>query len=322
MFDTSYCTYCVEPQHDRMRLDQFLKHMQPDESRTRIQNNIKSGHVQVNDIPISIPKFTVSPGQTVLYKTLEQPDSIQWQPQTMPLNILFEDEYLCVINKPAGLIMHPGAGVPDKTLANALLAHDIDRAQLDRAGLIHRLDKNTSGCCITARTRPAQQHLVQALEAREIKRTYLALVQGIIELPGKISAPIGRHPRRRTAMTVLSSGRHALTHYQPIAHYPKHTLLELQLDTGRTHQIRVHMKHLGHPIVGDSLYGHTHMPSKSYPETARKYLSQYPYQALHAMQIEFTHPITAQPMKFKAPLPDVFKILIQSLEPVKRDTLH
>lgn len=322
MSDTNCYTYCVEPQHHRMRLDQFLKHMQPDESRNRIQNNIKSGHVQVNDVPILIPKFTLSPGQIILYKTLKHPDSTQWQPQNMPLNILFEDEHLCVINKPSGLIMHPGAGAPDKTLANALLAHDIDRAQLDRAGLIHRLDKNTSGCCITARTRPAQQQLTQALEAREIKRTYVALVQGIIELPGKISAPIGRHPRRRTAMTVMPSGRHALTHYRPTAYYPKHTLLELQLDTGRTHQIRVHMKHLGHPIVGDKLYGQTHMPSKIYPESARKYLSQYPYQALHAVEIAFTHPITAKPMKFKAPLPDIFKTLIQSLEPVKRDTLH
>jgi 23S rRNA pseudouridine1911/1915/1917 synthase len=299
---------------DGTRIDLFLKSSLKDISRTKIQNDIKSAKVKINNTIITSAKHLIHQDDSVSYSYSESINNDKWLARQLPLNIIFEDEHLLIINKPLNLTMHPGAGTSNNTLANGILGYIAEQAYLDRAGIIHRLDKNTSGCCIVAKTTQAQYRLTSMMQNREIKRTYIALTNGVINLPNTVTAPIGRHPKKRTLMSVNQAGKVATTHYRPIITYPAHTLLEVNLDTGRTHQIRVHMSHINHPIVGDQQYSNKRPISKKYSNTAQKLISSYPQQALHAIELSLKHPILDNYIKVQAKLPAGFLQLLAELK--------
>jgi 23S rRNA pseudouridine1911/1915/1917 synthase len=221
-------------------------------------------------------------------------------PQAMPLSIVYEDEALAVIDKPAGLVVHPGSGHWDGTLANALLHHSPQLARVPRAGIVHRLDKDTSGLLVVAKTPTAQTDLVRQLQARTVRREYLALVHGPVARDGSIDAPIARHPVKRTSMAVVSSGKPAVTHYEVRERFAHCTLLACRLETGRTHQIRVHLAALHHPLVGDPTYG-------------RRRGVTFHRQALHAWRLGLVHPLTRKPIVWRSPLPQDLAALLESL---------
>jgi 23S rRNA pseudouridine1911/1915/1917 synthase len=230
--------------------------------------------------------------------------------ERLPLEILFEDEALLVLNKPPGLVVHPGAGNRAHTLQNALLAHDPALARVPRAGLVHRLDKDTSGVLVVARTPVAHSRLVAALAARSVGREYLALCAGAPTGGGRIDQPIGRHRSQRTRMAVRSDGRQAVTHYRIEERFRAHTLLRVQLETGRTHQIRVHLAHIGYPVVGDPVYGGRMRPLAGAAAGLQQALQNFRRQALHAQRLQFVHPLTGRPRRFEAPPPaDLVELL-------------
>jgi 23S rRNA pseudouridine1911/1915/1917 synthase len=235
------------------------------------------------------------------------------EPQDIPLHVLYRDDEVVVIDKPAGLVVHPGAGNPDRTLVNALLHHFPELAALPRAGVVHRLDKDTSGVLVVARSESARRCLVDALKAREVKREYLAVVRGVVIAGGTVDAGIGRHRSDRLRMSVSERGRPAVTHYRVAARYRAHTLLAVQLETGRTHQIRVHLAYIGHPIVGDPLYG----GRLSIPAGARDRLATvlhgFRRQALHARRLSFAHPVSGRKMTFDSEPPPDMRELIAAL---------
>ncbi|QTS84121.1 23S rRNA pseudouridine(1911/1915/1917) synthase RluD [Coxiella endosymbiont of Amblyomma nuttalli] len=299
---------------NRTRLDQALVKLFPDYSRSQLRNWIQAGYVTVNNQKKILAKETVQTNQVIKIIVQLKP-SKPWIPQSIPLDIIYEDEAIFVINKPPGLVVHPGAGIPDHTLANALLYYDPYLAVIPRAGMIHRLDRDTCGLLIIARTLIAYLNLTNAMKMRQITREYEAIVKGILISGQVISAPIGRHPTNRTRMAVVASGgRSATTHFRIVHRYRAHTHIRLRLDTGRTHQIRVHMAHIHHPLVGDPVYG-THISSiphcLSTPlKTALRALHR---QALYASTLRFIHPITQQPMECHTPLPKDMVYLIQCL---------
>lgn len=223
--------------------------------------------------------------------------------QPIPLQIVFEDEHLIVVDKPSGLVVHPAAGHPDGTLQNALLHHDARLVELPRCGIVHRLDKETTGLMVVARSLLAHRSLVDQLKTRSVKRDYRALVAGMPSASGYVDAPIGRHPTRRTAMAVVAGGRPALSHYSVLARYRRHSLLSVQLQTGRTHQIRVHMAHLRYPLVGDPLYGggSRSAANAADPELALA-LRTFPRQALHAIGLGLAHPASGELMHWQVPM--------------------
>jgi 23S rRNA pseudouridine1911/1915/1917 synthase len=236
------------------------------------------------------------------------------EPEAIALDVLHEDAQVIVVNKPAGLVVHPGAGNPTGTLVNALLHRDPNLAALPRAGIVHRLDKDTSGVMVVARTLPAHTALVEQLSAREVHRQYLAVVVGALVSGGTADAAIDRHPRDRIRMAVRDDGRHAVTHYRLRERFRAHTLLECRLETGRTHQIRVHMAHLKHPIVGDPLYGGPlKLPRGASPELVEA-LRGFRRQALHAEVLEFAHPATGEPLRVSAPVPADMQALVGVLQ--------
>jgi 23S rRNA pseudouridine1911/1915/1917 synthase len=303
----------ILPEESRgMRLDQALARALPEYSRERLKDWIKKGDVLLNQ-QTATPKTRVQGGEQIdIHTELEQ--ATDWQGQAIPLDILYEDDDVMVVNKPAGMVVHPAAGNPDKTLVNAILHHAPETQQLARGGIIHRLDKDTTGCLAIAKNITAHHSLTQQLAARDMKRTYLALVRGELISGATINAPIARHPKHRTKMAVVSSGRPSTTHYRIEDRFNGFTLLRVQLETGRTHQIRVHMAHAGHPIVGCQNYGgRLHFPKNSTPEL-RDYLQHFKRQALHAVQLSFEHPRTHETMTFDAPLPDDFKQLLAILK--------
>jgi len=282
-----------------LRLDQALARLMPEHSRSRIKAWIDAGRVTISDAPAAA-KHRLVGGERVLVAPLPslRDDGISAQP--LPLSIVYEDEALLVIDKPAGLVVHPGSGNRDGTLANALLHHAPELSAVARAGIVHRLDKDTSGLLAVARTEAAQQDLVRQLQARTVRREYLALVHGAVAKGGSIDAPIGRHPVRRTAMAVVAKGKHAVTHYEPRERFAACTLLVCRLETGRTHQIRVHMAALKHPLVGDPTYGRRHGVA-------------FHRQALHAWRLGLIHPLTRRPMRWESQLPPDFAALLESL---------
>ncbi len=224
------------------------------------------------------------------------------RPQDIPLNIVYEDEHLIVIDKPSGLVVHPAAGNPDGTLQNALLHHCPGLDCLPRSGIVHRLDKDTTGLLVVAKTLKAHKSLVDQLQCRRVHREYRALVTGSLVAGGTVDAPVGRHPTQRTRMAVVSDGRPAVTHYQVLDRFPAHTLLAVRLETGRTHQIRVHMSHLRHPLVGDPLYaGRPRLP-KGASAALTAALQGFPRQALHAIRLGFDHPETGEPVSWATPM--------------------
>ncbi len=244
---------------------------------------------------------------------------VQHKGQDIDLNIVFEDEHILVITKPMNLVVHPGAGNSDGTVLNALLNHAPEIANVPRAGIVHRLDKDTTGLMVVAKTIPAQTHLVEQLQAREISREYEAVVVGTMVAGGTVDEPIGRHATKRTSMAVRESGKPAMTHYRVKEKFRAHTYIRLKLESGRTHQIRVHMSHLRYPLVGDQAYGGRPRPPKACNENMVNMLRMFRRQALHAIQLELTHPVTGEWLSWQAPLPDDFVELLEVLREDKSE---
>ncbi len=304
-------TITIAETHAGQRLDQVLSKLMPEHSRSRIQGWIKAGMITMNDKQAR-PRDPVEVGSIV---KLDVSFSIvsENEPEAMPLDIVHEDDAIILINKPANLVVHPGAGNPTHTLVNALLHHDNKLNQVPRAGIVHRLDKDTTGIMLVARTPQAHTYLVDKLQAREIKREYQALVCGTITAGGSIETDIGRHPTRRTRMAVVNSGKHAVTHYRLLEKFEHYTLLRVMLETGRTHQIRVHMAHIKHPVVGDPVYGKNKSILKGVTEPVREAISGFKRQALHAWQLQLPHPASGEPVTYSAPLPTDLQALVSLL---------
>ena len=283
------------------RLDQALATLLPEHSRSRLKTWIEAGAVLVDGEPRR-PRDKVLGGERIeIAATL--PEEVAAVAQAMPLSVVHEDRHLFVIDKPAGLVVHPGAGNPDQTLQNALLALDPALVRLPRAGIVHRLDKDTSGLLVIARTPEAHTALVRMLEEREIHREYQAVCRGVMTAGGTVDAPIDRHPTDRVRMAVRQGGRESITHYRVIHRYRAHTHVRVQLETGRTHQIRVHLAHAGFPLVGDRVYGGRLTLPRGATEELRQALRDFPRQALHAARLEFAHPVGGKPVACAAPLP-------------------
>jgi len=293
------------------RFDAVLAELFPEYSRSRLAAWIRSGDALLDGRPAR-PRDPVRGGERV---TLAAVAEIQTEavPEDIPLDLVYEDEHLFVVNKPAGLVVHPGAGNPAGTLVNALLHRDPGLANLPRAGIVHRLDKDTSGVMVVARTLQAHTALVEQLAARQVHRQYLAVVVGALVSGGTADAPIDRHLRDRLRMAVREDGREAVTHYRLRERFRAHTALECRLETGRTHQIRVHMQHLRHPIVGDPLYGGPLKLPRGATEALVACLRGFHRQALHAEVLEFAHPVTGQPVKAAAPVPEDMAGLLRLL---------
>lgn len=284
-----------------MRLDQALAELLPRYSRSRLQTWIVDGSITV-DGQAATPKSKVWGGESVQVQPTAHPSETAAQAEAIALEIVFEDDALLVINKPAGLVVHPGSGNWTGTLLNALLHHAPQFQTVPRAGIVHRLDKETSGLLVVAKTLEAHTDLVRQLQARTVKRHYLALVEGNVAHDGKVEVPIGRHPTARTKMAVVSRGKPAVTHYSVLQRFARHTLIECRLETGRTHQIRVHMQSIGYPLVGDPTYG-----GKKGPRVFKR-------QALHAARLGLIHPVSQAEMAWEAPLPDDMQALLVAMQ--------
>ncbi|HEY8570201.1 23S rRNA pseudouridine(1911/1915/1917) synthase RluD [Microbulbifer sp.] len=285
------------------RFDQAAADLIPDYSRARLQAWIKGGQLTV-DGRTAKPKDKLFGGERLSLRAELEPQG-EWLAQDMALDIVYEDDAILVINKPAGLVVHPAAGNPDGTLLNGLLAHCPGQQNIPRAGIVHRLDKDTSGLMVVAKTLQAQADLVDQLKERTVTRLYDAIVQGNLSGGGKVNAPMGRHRTNRLKMAVLNQGgKEAITHYRLQERFRAHTLVRCQLETGRTHQIRVHMAHIRHPLVGDTLYcTRGKLPTGADPELVRA-LQQFPRQALHAAELALFHPETGEPMHWVRPMPE------------------
>jgi len=294
-----------------VRLDQALASLFPDYSRARLQGWIRAGQVRL-DTRVPRPRDRVAGGELVAIEAeLEAHDN--WEAQPIHLEIVYEDEGILVINKPAGLVVHPAAGNYDGTLVNALLHYAPELALLPRAGLVHRLDKDTSGLLVVARTLPAHTRLVEQLQARAMGREYEAVCSGVLTAGGTVEAPIGRHPVQRKRMAVVPGGKPAVTHYRVVERFRAHTRLRVRLETGRTHQIRVHMAHVHHPLLGDPVYGGRLALPKGATPALVDTLRSFRRQALHAWRLQLTHPITGEEMAWEAPLPEDLEQLLEVL---------
>jgi 23S rRNA pseudouridine1911/1915/1917 synthase len=299
-----------------LRFDQALARALPQYSRARLRGWIEAGAVQVDGRPLR-GKDRVLGGEQVQIRA-QLPADTRVAPEEMPLTVVFEDRALLVIDKPAGLVVHPGAGNAAHTLQNALLALDPRLALVPRAGLVHRLDKETSGLLLVARTAEAHTALVAALAARAIAREYLAVCTGVMTAGGTIDQPIGRHRTQRTRMAVRGDGRSAVTHYRVVRRFRSHTLTRVTLETGRTHQIRVHLAHIGFPIVGDPVYGGRGRTPKGCSPALASELRAFSRQALHAARLKLPHPLTGRELEFEAPPPADLQRLLAALETDRR----
>ena len=282
-----------------LRLDQALAKLLPEYSRSRLAHWVRSGQATV-DGHAALPRQKVRGGEVIEIAPLPEAAVLAHRPEDIPLDVVFEDDALLVVNKPPGLVVHPGSGNWRGTLLNALLQRVPGLAGMPRAGIVHRLDKDTSGLLVVAKTLAAQASLVRQLQARSVKREYLAVAHGRIARDGRIEAPIGRHPVRRTKMAVVARGRPAVTHYQVLERHAGASVLRCRLETGRTHQIRVHLSALGHPLLGDSAYG-------------RRGGIPFPRQALHAERLALTHPRTGKAMDWHVEPPADLRELIAAL---------
>lgn len=299
-----------------VRLDRALAALLPEYSRGRLQQWMREGRVTVTGpeggTGTARPRDPARAGARVVVRPAYEEET-PLRPEPIALDVVHEDEALLVVNKPAGLVVHPGAGNPDGTVVNALLHHDPELAHLPRAGIVHRLDKETSGLMVVARSHTAHAALVRQLQARTVHRTYTALAAGTPTAGGRVEAPIGRHPRERKRMAVVESGRPAVTHYRVAERFPAHTLLDVFLETGRTHQIRVHLAHAGYPLVGDPVYGARARFPKGAGEELRRALSAFPRQALHARELALVYPGSGEEVRWSAPLPPDFEDLLAAL---------
>jgi 23S rRNA pseudouridine1911/1915/1917 synthase len=299
------------------RFDAVLAELFPEFSRSRLAEWIKSGDALL-DGQRSRPRDPVRGGEAVTLMAVLEIQTHS-EPEDIALDVLYEDADVFVLNKPAGLVVHPGAGNPAGTLVNALLHRDPALAALPRAGIVHRLDKDTSGVMVVARTLPAHTALVEQLSAREVHRQYLAVVAGSLVSGATVNAAIDRHPRDRLRQTVREDGREAVTHFRLRERFRAHTLLECRLETGRTHQIRVHMAHIKHPIIGDPLYGGPLKLPKGATGELIDALRGFKRQALHAETLEFAHPIGGQPVRCSTPMPMDMQALVAALREDTRE---
>lgn len=280
----------------------------PDFSRSRLQKWIKDGLVLVNGEQLR-PRDSVLGGELVEL-AIKVDEETSWKAENIPLDIIYEDDQIVVVNKPPGMVVHPGAGNHNGTLSNALLYHLSSQASLPRAGIVHRLDKDTSGLLVVAKTLTAHKDLVEQLQQRSVKREYIALCQGVMTAGGTVDAPIGRHPTNRMRMAVMDSGKPAITHYRVKQRYRAHTLIQVNLETGRTHQIRVHMSYIRYPLVGDMVYGGRLKIPANCSEKFALELKRFRRQALHAASLGLKHPTTDKAMQFNANLPEDMEALI------------
>ena len=299
---------------DRMsgqRFDVALAEMLPDYSRSKISSWIKNGDAVINE-KIFKPKDKVN-GNEVVTLVISQKETNNWVPEKIPLDIVFEDDAIIIINKPFGLVTHPGAGNWSGTLANALLGYDAHLLKLDRSGIVHRLDKNTSGLMVVAKNSKSQKYLVEQLQTHSVEREYSAIVYGNMISGGTVNEPIGRDSKDRIKQTVLSNGKEAVTHYRVIDRYKNHTHVKAILETGRTHQIRVHLSHIGHPLIGDPLYGgRVRFPKKANQEL-KDTLRGFDRHALHSKKLTLIHPESGESMTWKIDLPEDMQKLLNVL---------
>ncbi len=306
------CRTAIVPEHCAgQRLDQTAAKLWPEFSRSRLKQWIEAGQLQVSGATLA-PKFKLHGGET-LELDAEQETQVPLRPEPIPLTIVHADSSIIVIDKPAGLVVHPGAGNAGGTLQNALLSYDPNLAVVPRAGIVHRLDKDTSGLLMIARTLEAHASLAAQIEAREVHRTYQAVCVGALTGGGEINAPIGRHPKDRKRMTVREDGRPARSVYRVRERFRAHTHIDVHLDTGRTHQIRVHMAHLRMPLVGDPVYGGRPRLPPAPSEEMIAALRGMSRQALHAVRLEFKHPKTGEQVVYESPLADDLVALIDVL---------
>ncbi|WP_018410201.1 RluA family pseudouridine synthase [Methyloversatilis thermotolerans] len=309
--------YIAEPADNRLqavvppgivgeRLDAVLARVWSQYSRSRLQGWLREGRVTVDGLSCTDARRRTYSGERLSLDPGSVPGEGAHAPQAIPLDIVFEDDTVLVINKPAGLVVHPGSGVADGTLLNALLHHDAALQKVPRAGIVHRLDRDTSGLLVVARTVEAQVDLVRQLQARTVSRRYIAVASGTLRGEGSVDAPIGRNPVQRTRMAVVATGgKPACTHYRAMQALDHATLVECRLETGRTHQIRVHMAHIGHALLGDEVYA------------SRTVAGRFSRQALHAWRLGLIHPRDAQAMEWQVAPPDDLRMLIDSLQPAR-----
>lgn len=309
--------YNVPPELSGKRLDQAAAELISEHSRSRLQSWIKNGSLLVNGKPCK-PRDKVMMGDELALDA-EPEAQVTWQAEPITLDIVYEDEHLLVINKPAGLVVHPAAGHADGTLVNALLNHAPEVENLPRAGIVHRLDKDTSGIMVVARSLVAHTSLVEQLQSRTMGREYEAVVVGSLTGGATIDEPIGRHPQDRKRMAVVPSGKPAVTHYRLIERFAAHTHIHCKLESGRTHQIRVHLTHVRHPLVGDPVYGGRLRLPKGTTEELREVLAAFTRQALHARKLTLEHPETGETLSWEVPLPDDMVKLIEALRQHARE---
>ncbi len=301
------------------RLDQALAELFPDYSRSRIKEWILADKVMVNGELANKPRLKMMGGEDIFVQA-EIEDEVRWEAQDIPLDIVYEDEDLLVINKPRDLVVHPGAGCADGTVLNGLLYRYPEIAEVPRAGIVHRLDKDTTGLMVVAKNIPTQTRLVRLLQKRKkFTREYEAIAIGSMTGGGTVEKSIGRHSTKRTHMAIQELGKPAVTHYRVMEHFRDHTRLRLRLETGRTHQIRVHMAYLNHPLVGDQLYGGRPRPPRNASSSLIHTLRAFNRQALHAVMLRIEHPTTKEVMEWHAPIPDDMIALTEALRADARD---
>lgn len=294
------------------RLDKVLAAYFPDLSRSRLQAWIKNSQVKVDEEVVNKPKHKILGGETLEVETTLE-DQGEWQATEIPLNIHYEDDHLLIINKPVGLVVHPAPGHYTDTLVNGLLFKYPELRKLARAGIVHRLDKDTSGILVVAKTAEAHNHLVAQLQERAFHREYLALVHGEIVAGDTIELPIGRHPVSRKKMAVVEYGKEAVTHYRIVEKFKEFTLVQVKLETGRTHQIRVHFSYLKHPLVGDPVYCVKNLKPKGMSESFAKTFDGFRRQALHAKVLGLTHPESGEWMQWECDIPEDMLELMQAI---------
>ena len=304
-------SFQIEKQQAGNRLDNALHRLLPEYSRTRIQHWIQQGFVSVND-QLCKPRQKVLDGDLVELDVPEQIE-ISDRPQAVIFEILYQDEDIIVVNKPANLVVHPAAGHQDGTLVNGLLAHESRLEQLPRAGIVHRLDKDTTGVMVIARNLTAHNRLIEQLQQRRVKREYVAITRGVVTAGRSIDACIGRHPQNRKKMSVQTGGKPAITHFQVARKFNHYSLIKIQLETGRTHQIRVHMAYINYPLLGDGVYGGRERIPAGIHGSLRPVIENFGRQALHAERLSFEHPRSHKLVSFDAPLPEDFANLLESL---------
>jgi 23S rRNA pseudouridine1911/1915/1917 synthase len=294
------------------RLDVALAEMLPNYSRSKLNTWIKSGDASINNKTFKSKDKVI--GNETVFLIPSQKDNNHWLPEKINLDIVFEDDDIIVINKPCGMVTHPGAGNWTGTLANALLDYDLNLSNLDRAGIVHRLDKNTSGLMVVAKNIKSQKFLVEQLQNHSVKREYSAIVYGNMISGGTIHEPIGRDPKDRVKQAVLLNGKEAITHYRVIDRFKSHTHVKAILETGRTHQIRVHLSHIGYSLIGDPMYGgRVRFPRKACQDLKDE-LTNFQRQALHSKKLTLTHPLTGKSMTWKADLPVDMQELLNTLK--------